>query len=193
MKKRLLVILVVVLVCNSSVAVSAQGSALPRYAVAFGYKGGTRIAVLEATGKWRFDDLPRAFFGQGDTILIKTVWSPDDRTAYVTYAAPEDGQYRYVYAYDLITRQQTPVVFLNKSRSYSDYADIHVSPDGRYLWIARRSPGGYESSRLIHTQAPANQRVLAKLDECPAYVLAWLPGKALMQGTLACGYTNYLF
>ncbi|MHB8627461.1 MAG: hypothetical protein ACYDBJ_14000 [Aggregatilineales bacterium] len=188
MKKRLLSILIVALVCYISVAVSAQASALPRYAVAFGYKGGTRIAVLETTGKWRLDDLPRAFFGQGDTLLITPVWSPDGQTAYINYAA-EEGQYRYVYAYNMITGKQTPVVFLNKNREGPVYEAISVSPDGRYLWISRSMD---ESSRLIDTQAAPDKRVLAKID-CATEFWTWLPGKVLVTGILGCAYTNYLF
>jgi len=191
--KRLLSLLAVTLSCFSALPVSAQTSyQLPREAVAFGYRGGTRIAVLEANGHWRFDDLPTAYFGAGDVAMISTVWSPDGRIAYVTMAAPEDGQYRYIYSYDIVTRQLTPVVFLDKGRAGYDFAEIQVSPDGRYLWINRF---GDNSARLIDTQAPADKRVLAKLDQCPAADgwAVWLPGKVRVQGSLACSGTNYLF
>jgi hypothetical protein len=188
--RRFLILLLSILLFPVVVETSAQETTLPRYAVAFAYRGGTRIAVLGAAGSWRFDDLPRAYFGQGDVGLIHTVWSPDGRTAYLAYAAPGDGQYRFIYAYDVVAHEQSPVVFLDKASKSNDYSLISVSPDGRYLWIIRLVDG---TSRLVDTKAPPDKRVVARMDECPGAVLAWLEGHVLVQGFYGCAYTNYLF
>jgi hypothetical protein len=185
--------LAALLVSFGALPVSAQSSdQLPREAVAFGYRGGTRIAVLKTNGQWRFDDLSGAYFGEGDVAMIRPVWSPDGRTAYLGMAAPGDGQYRYIYAYDAVSGQLTPVVFLAKGRADYDFAEIQISPDGRYLWINRF---GDDSSRLIDTRAPPNKRVLASLDRCLAADggATWLPGEVRVEGSIACSSIIYLF
>src|SRR5947207_3009019 len=128
-----------------SLMARAQDTGLPRYAVSFPYKWDTRIAVLDTNGKWHFDDLPKATWEYSGITFRNTVWSPNSPTAYIVLPATGDGQYRYVYAHDLLARKQSPVVFLNKAKSDEDIADVNVSPDGRYLWIDRPLDG---SSRL---------------------------------------------
>src|SRR5262245_60645057 len=110
------IVIILALTIPVTLVAGAQGAGLPRYAVAFPYKDGTRIAALETTGKWHFDDLPRAYFNNGDVTIITPVWSPNSPSAYIVVAAPEDGVYRYVYSYDLITHKQSPIVFLNQGR-----------------------------------------------------------------------------
>src|SRR5690349_20830051 len=61
---------------------------LPKYAVAYPYRGGIRIAELTNADEWHIDFLPDAFYGAVAERVIEPAWSPDGRTLYYDALTP---------------------------------------------------------------------------------------------------------
>jgi hypothetical protein len=180
MIRKLIGLLVLITISIGFPAQAQQSS--QSYSVAFGYKNGIRVATIAANGTLSLDFIPGAYYKQGDVALVNAVWN-GNTLYYVTAPSDTPEQFRYVYAYDRVTKQKTPVVFLKAATQSYDYAVLNLAPNGRYLWLYRVVNG---TSRLLDTQAAADKRVSYTNEECPSTVQAWTDDAVFVYGFYGC-------
>jgi hypothetical protein len=145
MRKIVVCLFLLGIVCQISSVRSSTGETLPLYSLAFNTSQGVHVARFMSDDTWDVDTLPRnAYFGQFDVMSCFPFWSANGSRLVIMLSSPSNrSEYEDVMQigyYDILNRSFSalldPDMLPSTGRALVDgYCIDSLSPDGRYVWL----------------------------------------------------------